>query len=114
MGFMILGMTTMFFDFYTAPLITLGLPLLGWLICDNYSAHPAPVKKQALWSLKALAVWFGSYVSMWLTKLVLTEVFTGSKRVLHRLAGDPGTARYYQGYYRALPLRQGGSHPFAV
>ncbi len=76
MGFMILGMTTMFFDFYTAPLITLGLPLLGWLICDNYSAHPAPVKKQALWSLKAVGVWFGSYVSMWIVKLVLTSLFT--------------------------------------
>jgi hypothetical protein len=76
MGFMILGMATMFFDFYTAPLITLGLPLLGWLICDNYSAHPAPVKKQALWSLKAVGVWFSSYVSMWIVKLVLTSLFT--------------------------------------
>lgn len=76
MGFMILGMATMFFDFYTAPLLTLGLPLLAWLICDNYSANPAPAKKQALRSLKALAVWFGSYVSMWLVKLSLTTLFT--------------------------------------
>ncbi len=30
MGFMILGMTTMFFDFSPRRLITHGLPLRGW------------------------------------------------------------------------------------
>ncbi|MEN6595225.1 MAG: hypothetical protein ABFC31_09825 [Clostridiaceae bacterium] len=76
MGFMILGMATMFFDFYTAPLLTLGLPLLGWLICLVYSKDPPPAKKMLTLSLKALGVWFSSYLSMWLVKLVLTSIFT--------------------------------------
>lgn len=76
MGFMILGMATMFFDFYTAPLITLGLPLLGWLICLAYSTNPPPAKKMLTLSLRSIGVWFSSYFSMWITKLVLTTIFT--------------------------------------
>lgn len=76
MGFMVLGMATQFFDFYTTPLLTLGLPLLGWLICLAYDAEPVSAKKMLLLSLKALGVWFAAYVSMWLVKLTLTTLFT--------------------------------------
>lgn len=76
MGFMILGMATQFFDFYTAPLLTLGLPLLGWLICLAYAKEPVSAKKMLLLSLKALGVWFAAYVSMWIVKLTITTVFT--------------------------------------
>jgi hypothetical protein len=76
MGFMILGMATQFFDFYTAPLLTLGLPLLGWLICLACAKEPVPAKKMLMLSLKALAVWFAAYASMWIVKLAITTIFT--------------------------------------
>ncbi len=76
MGFMILGMATMFFDFYTTPLLTVGFPLLSLLICQSYSANPPKAKTMLLQSLKLFAVWFAAYVSMWITKLALTTLFT--------------------------------------
>ena len=76
MGFMILGMATMFFDFYTTPLLTVGFPLLGILICQGYSKNPPTAKAMLLQSLKLIGVWFVSYVGMWITKLVITSIFT--------------------------------------
>ncbi len=73
---MILGMATMFFDFYTTPLLTLGLPLLGLLICQSYSKNPPTAKAMLMQSLKLMGIWFVSYFMMWITKLVLTSVFT--------------------------------------
>jgi len=76
MGFMILGMATMFFDFYTTPLLSLGLPLLALLICQSYSANPPRAKAMLFQSLKLISVWFIAYVGMWITKLALTTIFT--------------------------------------
>ena len=76
MGFMILGMATMFFDFYTTPLLTVGFPLLALLICQSYSANPPKAKSMLLQSLKLFGIWFVSYVSMWIAKLALTTLFT--------------------------------------
>ncbi len=76
MGFMILGMATMFFDFYTTPLLTLGLPLLGLLICQSYQKEPPTAKAMLLQSLKLMGVWFVSYFMMWIVKLAITSVFT--------------------------------------
>jgi hypothetical protein len=76
MGFMILGMLTMFFDFYTTPLLTLGLPLLALLICQSYSKNPPKAKAMFFQALKLFLVWFAAYVGMWLTKLALTSIFT--------------------------------------
>lgn len=76
MGFMILGMATMFFDFYTTPLLTVGFPLLGLLICQSYSANPPKAKAMLLQALKLFLVWFAAYVGMWITKLILTSLFT--------------------------------------
>ena len=89
MGFMILGMSTMFFDFYTAPLLTLGLPLLGWLICDNYSAAPAPAKKQALRSLKAVGVWVWFLCVHVACQALADHAVYGSERVPLRLGVPP-------------------------
>ena len=76
MGFMILGMATMFFDFYTTPLLTVGLPLLALLICQCYSKDPPRAKAMLLQTLKLFGVWFASYVLMWIAKLTITTVFT--------------------------------------
>jgi len=76
MLFMILGMTTQFIDFYTAPLVTFGLPMLCWLICISYAKPQVKAKEMLLTTIKCLAVWFASYFAMWITKLVLSSAFT--------------------------------------
>ena len=76
MLFMILGMTTQFIDFYTAPLVTFGLPMLSWLICLSYS-KPEMRAKEMLWlTLKSAATWFAAYFFMWIAKLALSSIFT--------------------------------------
>ncbi len=76
MCFMVLGMATQFFDFYTTPLLTLGLPLLAWLICLCYRQPEVSAGKMIRTVLKMSGVWFAAYLSMWLVKLTLTSLFT--------------------------------------
>lgn len=76
MGFFILGMATQYFDFYTTPLLTFGLPLLALSICQCYAKEPPSAKALLLQTLKLFGVWFCAYILMWITKLTLTTVFT--------------------------------------
>lgn len=105
MLFMILGMTTQFIDFYTAPLVTFGLPMLCWLICICYAKPEVRAKEMMLTTLKCMAVWFAAYFAMWITKLVLSSVFTDQDafgtawRSLATHLGvtkAPGTEMYYE------------------
>ena len=105
MLFMILGMTTQFIDFYTAPLVTFGLPMLCWLICISYTKPEVRAKEMMLTTLKCMAVWFAAYFAMWITKLVLSSVFTDQDafgtawRSLATHLGvtkAPGTEMYYE------------------
>ena len=70
--FMELGMLTMFFDFYTTPVITFGLPMIYLYLLRMYSGMENGLKKIGR---NALA-WFLAYVVMWITKMALTEIFT--------------------------------------
>jgi len=69
-----LGMITMYFDFYTTPIVTFGLPII-YLYMLNLSSGESfgmmRVVKNAVW-------WFCSYVGMWITKLLLTAMFTSA------------------------------------
>lgn len=70
--FMELGMLTMFFDFYTTPIITFGLPMVYLYMLRAAGGEANSVGRIA----KNAAVWLLSYGAMWVTKLVLTEVLT--------------------------------------
>jgi len=70
--FMELGMVTMYFDFYTTPVITLGLPLI-YLYSIHANNNETTSVKQIL--MDAIA-WLLGYASMWMAKLILTTVFT--------------------------------------
>ncbi len=76
LGFLILGMATQYFDFYTTPLLTFGLPLLALSVCQCYAAEPPRAKALLLQALRLFGVWFAAYVLMWVTKLALSTVFT--------------------------------------
>ncbi len=67
-----IGIVTMYFDFYTTPLITYALPAMYlWLLTHEESDG---MKTRDFFS--TFAVWMAGYVLMWLTKLVLTDVLT--------------------------------------
>ena len=68
-----IGIVTMYFDFYTTPLITYALPAIYlWLLTHE---EEDSMKTRDFFS--TFAVWMAGYVLMWLAKLVLVDVFTG-------------------------------------
>lgn len=70
--FLELGILTMFFDFYTTPIITLLFPLVYLYLLCRRSEKKMSGREAAFLT----AVWFGGYCAMWLAKLLLTTVFT--------------------------------------
>lgn len=64
--FFILGAVTQYLDFYTVPVITLGLPLV-YLLCLSDSRKGALLRK----ALGCIGAWFFAYLGMWLVHLVL-------------------------------------------
>lgn len=75
--FMEIGMLTMFFDFYTTPILTFGLPM-GYLMVLR------AMRRENL-SLRNLfqnfAIWLTSYGLMWISKLALTSLLTPIKEI---------------------------------
>ena len=68
--FMVLGMLTLFFDFYTTPLLTFGYPFIFTVLLSKNDL--INWKKSLIW----LSVWFAGYIGMWFVKLGLTTLFT--------------------------------------
>lgn len=68
--FFTVGTATMYFDFYTTPLVTLGYPLLLYLLLNGGAEKP--VKR----SLCFMAAWLAGYAGMWVAKLALTSLLT--------------------------------------
>ena len=65
-------MITMYFDFYTVPLVTFGYPLVYLLALQAVDHKAIPVRKV----FQLLAMWFCGWLFMWIAKLVLTSLFT--------------------------------------
>ena len=72
--FMEVGMITMYFDFYTTPIITLGMPLIFLYLLRNARGKITCAKQ----ILSDSAAWFVGYGFMWIAKLVLTTIFTSN------------------------------------
>ena len=68
--FFALGMITMYFDFYTSPLVVLGYPLIFMILLKT---DKKPVIKL---SLSSMFCWGIGYGVMWLTKLLFATFFT--------------------------------------
>ena len=84
--FLEIGMLTMYFDFYTVPLITMGFPLIYLLILKQRDGERLSVRML----LGNMAAWFGGYVLMWFAKLVLTTLLTSENALLHGLQSFAG------------------------
>ena len=99
-AFCAFGALTQYFDFYTAPLVTLGLPLL--LLLET-GRQPERSLRQ---TLRCCGAWLYGYAAMWLCKLALTGIFTGINGLedgLTSLGGRLGVkvVEGYEEYYSA-------------
>ena len=73
--FMEAGIATMFFDFYTTPLITFALPAMYlWLLQKN-DGKEYTVRK----IVSSFLFWLVGYLFMWIAKLFLTDLFTSAE-----------------------------------
>lgn len=73
--FLLLGQLTMYFDFYTSPLITWGLPLIALMSILRIQDKPGLCKALKLTGL-TLLLWGLGYVGMTVMKMILTTTFT--------------------------------------
>lgn len=84
--FMELGLLTQYFDFYTTPVLTFGLPMIYLYLLQS--------RDQEQGSLKAIgcnaACWCAGYGFMWLAKLVLTSALTEADGLGRGLASFSG------------------------
>lgn len=70
--FLELGILTMYFDFYTVPILTFGYPMVYLCLLDARDGAGVSGKR----ILRGLGLWLAGYLLMWLAKLALTTVFT--------------------------------------
>ena len=70
--FLEIGILTMFFDFYTTPLITVGFPLVYLAILRSRQGERITFG----WMLRCVLIWLAGYALMWLAKLTLTSLLT--------------------------------------
>ena len=70
--FMEVGLLTMYFDFYTAPLITFGFPMVYLYALARAEGQALSGKRMG----KNALLWVSGYVLMWIAKLALTSLLT--------------------------------------
>ena len=70
--FLEIGVVTMFFDFYTTPLITVGFPLVYLAILRARQGQRITLG----WMVRCVLIWLCGYALMWLAKLMLTSLLT--------------------------------------
>lgn len=70
--FMVIGMLTQFFDFYTVPVLTFGLPAVYYF--SFYSVEKGT--SSILHIFRLFGMWFIGYFFFWIEKLILASVFS--------------------------------------
>ena len=84
--FLVLGILTQYFDFYTTPILTFALPMTYlYILGKQEQTTPG-------WGriLKGFGIWMAGYVLMWLAKLVLTTVCTDVNALAQGFASFSG------------------------
>ena len=74
MLFTVIGLLTQVFDFYTAPVLTFGLPMIALLLNRDIVQRPSAARWKLL--LACLGGWLLGYIGGWLVKMLLTTLFT--------------------------------------
>lgn len=98
--FMEIGMITMYFDFYTVPIITFGFPLVYLCVLKRNAGRRNSVRELT----RDIAAWSVGYGGMWIAKMVLTTVLTSENALKQGFASlstrmgitkDPELEQYY-------------------
>ncbi|MEG1525424.1 MAG: hypothetical protein RRZ24_04020 [Clostridia bacterium] len=76
MVFFIIGGVTQYFDLYTVPIITFGLPIIIRLLIKQREGELLTFRADLVFVCKCLGAWLTAYVGMWLCNLWVTTLFT--------------------------------------
>ncbi len=107
--FLLTGVMTAYFDFLTYPFITLGVPLIFYLVLDG---NCLPEKQRSSWKnlfLHTLS-WGIGYAGMWSSKWVIASVFTGESIIYDAFSQIAYRSGYFtekHSYYDTLKLNLG-------
>lgn len=107
--FLLTGVMTAYFDFLTYPFITLGVPLIFYLVLDG---NCLPEKQRSSWKnlfLHTLS-WGIGYAGMWSSKWVIASVFTGESIIYDAFSQIAYRSGYFtekHTYYDTLKLNLG-------
>ncbi len=71
MLFFVIGMLTSFFDLFTTPILTLGIPMIFWIYTKNKE------KNTLTGSVSILLAWGAGYSFVWISKWGLMDAFYG-------------------------------------
>ncbi len=71
MLFFVIGMLTSFFDLFTTPILTLGIPMVFWIYTTDKE------KYTIMNSIKILLSWGLGYAFVWISKWLLMDIFYG-------------------------------------
>ncbi|MBO4645218.1 MAG: hypothetical protein J5642_01750 [Bacteroidales bacterium] len=74
--FFVTGSLTAFFDLLTTPLITVGMPLIMYLIMNRKRQEKESLWKGASGMAALSGIWFLGYLGTWATKWALSSIFT--------------------------------------
>ncbi len=95
--FLVIGMLACYFDLLTYPVVTLGIPLLIWLILLN-KEKALSLKKNIGQIVLGSAAWGIGYFGIWFGKWALGSVITGKNLISSAL----GQAKYRSSSTTAL------------
>ena len=74
--FFIIGGVTQFFDYYTVPLLTFGLPILVLMMLEQRDGRYLSFKDSVIFTGKCFGSWFLCYALMWVGKQILADSMT--------------------------------------
>lgn len=82
--FLIAGIMTAYLDFLTYPLVTLGVPLVFWIlldaveVCSDQDISYDTIARELAHVMKLCVCWGGGYLGMWAEKWLYCSLLTGN------------------------------------
>ena len=77
--FFLIGVLICFFDFLTYPILSLGVPLILWILLKRTNAG---VIQNMLFQIKCSFFWVFGYIGMWFGKWVIWSIYSSTDGIL--------------------------------